>query len=45
MLPIDYNNISNSIKCINRKINSKKILKNKNYLKKKNYEEYFKNNL
>ncbi len=46
MLPIDYNNILNSIKYIVRKINSKKIfLKNKNYFEKKNYEEYFKNNL
>ena len=45
MLPIDYDNISNAIKYINRMINIKKILKNKNYFKKKNYEEYFKNNL
>lgn len=45
MLPVDYDNISNAIRYINRKINTKKILKNKNYFKKKNYEEYFKNNL
>ena len=45
MLPIDYNDISNSFKYIDRRINTKTILKNKNYFKKKNYEEYFKNNL
>ena len=33
MLPIDYDNISNAIKYINRMINIKKILKNKNYFK------------
>jgi hypothetical protein len=44
MLAIDFNDISNSIKYIDRIINRKKILKNKNYFIAENYEKYFKNN-
>ena len=43
MLAINYNDIASSFKYIVRKINSKKILVNNNYIKKKNYEKYFKN--
>ncbi len=44
MLPIDYNDISNSIKYIDIRINSKRKLKNKNYFRRENYDKYFKNN-
>ena len=44
MLPIDYNDISNSIKYIDIMISNKKKLKNKNYFRKENYEKYFKKN-
>ena len=44
MLALDYNNISNSIKYIKRKINSKKFFDNKNYFRRQNYDKYFRNN-
>ena len=43
MMAINYNDIASSFKYIVREINSKKILANSNYFKKKNYGKYFKN--
>jgi hypothetical protein len=45
MLPIDYNDISNSIKYIDIGISSEKKLKNKNYFRRENYDKYFKKNI